>query len=192
MRICVFGAASSKIDDAYVVAVEKLSEELAKRGHTLVFGAGASGLMGAAARGFKRGGAHIIGVIPTFFREESIEIIYKECDEIIYTETMQERKLTMETLADAFITVPGGIGTFEELFEILTLKQLNRHKKPIAIYDFDGYYDEIEVLLKVAIEKKFVPDNCTMLYKCTDSVDEIIDYIENSEYTMSIEEVKNS
>ena len=80
--------------------------------------------MGAAARGMKAGGGKITGVIPNFFREETIEEIYSECDEIIFTDTMQERKKTMEDRADAFIVVPGGIGTFEEMFEVLTLKQL--------------------------------------------------------------------
>ena len=193
MKICVFGAASSKIDNCYVEAVEKLCEELAKKGHDLVFGAGASGLMGAAARGFKKGGAHITGVIPSFFKEESIEAIFEGCDELIFTETMQDRTLTMETLADAFVTVPGGIGTYEELFEILTLKQLKRHSKPIAIYNYDGYFDEFDEVMRVSIEKKFVPENGTALYKNTTSEYELIDYIENEgEFSLSIDDVKNN
>ena len=80
MKICVFGAASAAIDQSYIDAVERLTEEMARRGHSLVFGAGGSGLMGAAARGTKRGGGYIHGVIPNFFREERLESIYGGCD----------------------------------------------------------------------------------------------------------------
>ncbi len=122
MKICIFGAASAHIDDNYIKAVERLGKSLALRGHSLVFGAGGTGLMGAAARGFKRGGGFVHGVIPEFFREEKVELIYEDCDKITYTETMAERKFIMEDEADAFIITPGGIGTFEEFFEVLTLK----------------------------------------------------------------------
>ena len=111
MKICIFGAASAHIDEIYIKAVEELGEKLAKRGHTLVFGAGATGLMGAAARGFKRGGAFVHGVIPEFFRDEQVEAIYGDCDKITYTKTMSERKFIMEEEAEAFIIAPGGIGT---------------------------------------------------------------------------------
>ena len=109
MNICVFGAASSEIDQKYIEDVELMAETLAKNGHSLVFGAGGQGLMGAAARGFKKGGAKITGVIPTFFKEAQVEAIYEECDELIYTDTMRERKAIMEDNADAFVIVPGGI-----------------------------------------------------------------------------------
>ena len=141
LRICVYGAASPSIDEKYIAAAEALGGVLADRGHSMVFGAGARGLMGAAARGAKRGGARIHGIIPTFFKEEDIEAIYTECDELTFTEDMRERKRLMEENADAFIIMPGGIGTYEEFFEILTLKQLGRHKKPIVIYNAFGYYD---------------------------------------------------
>ena len=103
MKICVFGAASNAIDKSYITATEKLGQELAKRGHTLVFGAGGNGLMGAVARGVKSAGGKVIGVIPKFFKEDSIEKIFEECDELIFTETMAERKSTMENLSDAFV-----------------------------------------------------------------------------------------
>ena len=139
MKICVFGASSAHIDQIYIKNVEELGEKLAKRGHSLVFGAGGTGLMGAAARGFKRGGGRIVGVVPTFFRDDGAEQLYGECDEVIYPETMRERKAIMEDLADIFVVVPGGIGTLEELFEVLTLKQLNRHHKGIVIDEINGY-----------------------------------------------------
>ncbi len=179
MNICVFGAASDKIDEKYIKIVEKLGETLGKRGHNLVFGAGGSGLMGASARGCKKGGGEIYGVIPKFFKEEGVELIFEECTELIFTETMRERKAKMEELSDAFIIVPGGIGTYEEFFEILTLKQLKRHKKPIAVFNFEGYYNDIDISMKNAIEKKFIADNCINLYHFSDNIEEIFDYIEN-------------
>lgn len=192
MNICVFGAASSKIEEKYFKATEVLCKSLAENGHNLVFGAGATGLMGAAARGFKAGGGHITGVIPTFFKDENVELIYDECDELIYTQTMQERKFNMENLADAFIIVPGGIGTFEELFEILTLKQLRRHSKPIAIYNIDDYYNLLSDLLSHSTETGFIPNSIEKLYICTDDTEKICDYITNSaNLTLTIDDMKN-
>lgn len=188
MNICVFGAASNEIDKKYMDDIEIMAEKLAKDGHHLVFGAGGQGLMGAAARGFKKGGAKITGVIPTFFKEAEIEAIYDECDELIYTDTMRERKAVMEDKADAFVIVPGGIGTFEELFEVLTLKQLGRHSKPIAIYNCKGYYDKMEAMLNTSIEEGFVRHTCKEIYSYVNNVDELIRYINNNnhcDYTVS-------
>ncbi len=178
MRICVYGAASPTIDNKYILAVEAMGEQLAKKGHTLVFGAGGNGLMGAAARGFRKGNAHIIGVIPQFFKNEGVEAICDFCDELILPETMRERKQIMEDNAEGFIVVPGGIGTYEEFFEILTLKQLCRHKKPIAVYNLFGYYNEIHSAMMSAIDKEFIKDNCKELYFISDNLDDIIKYIE--------------
>lgn len=179
MKICIFGAASAHIDKVYIERVEKLSQELAKRGHSLVFGAGATGLMGAAARGFKRGGGFIHGVIPEFFREENVEVIYDECDEITYTSTMSERKKIMEDDCDAFIIAPGGIGTFEEFFEVLTLKQLGRHNKAIVIFDIQNYYDGLESFMRTVYERKFINFKCYEMYTRFSSEDKIIEYLEN-------------
>ena len=177
MRICIFGAASNLIDDKYVKRTEILCEELAKRGHSLVFGAGANGLMGAAARGFKRGGGKITGVIPHFFKTETVEAIYEECDELIFTETMRERKKVMEDNAEAFVVVPGGIGTLEELFEIITLKQLARHKMPIAFYNIYNYYDKLLGFMDHCEREKFIREGCHNLYLSSDVDNDIINYI---------------
>ncbi len=179
MKICIFGAASAHIDEIYIKAVEELGEKLAKRGHTLVFGAGATGLMGAAARGFKRGGAFVHGVIPEFFRDEQVEAIYGDCDKITYTKTMSERKFIMEEEAEAFIIAPGGIGTFEEFFEVLTLKQLGRHDKAMVIYNIENYYDDLERFMQTVTERKFITFKCNELYAGFDSDEDIINYIEN-------------
>ena len=192
MRICVYGAASPTIDKEYITTVEKMGKILAERGHSLVFGGGGNGLIGAAARGFRDGGGHILGVIPTFFRDETVEEICDFCDELVMPETMRQRKQIMEDNADAFIVVPGGIGTYEEFFEILTLKQLCRHNKPIAIYNIKGYYDDLNEVMKQAIKKNFIRENCLGLYRITEDLDEIISYIEDEEDTVrTIKELKD-
>lgn len=179
MKICVFGAASAHIDEIYIRETELLCENLARRGHTLVFGAGATGLMGAAARGFKRGGGLIHGVIPHFFREEGVEAIYGDCDEITYTATMAERKAKMEDEAEAFVITPGGIGTFEEFFEVLTLKQLGRHNKAMVIFNIENYYDDLEKFMQTVTERKFITFKCNELYSVASSAEEVVSYLEN-------------
>lgn len=181
MEICVFGAAGMNIDNSYIVAIEEMGEFLAKRGHNLVFGAGGTGAMGAASRGFKRGGGKIHGVVPSFFKNDLSEFVNWECDKLTLTETMRERKAIMEDESDAFIITPGGIGTFEEFFEVLTLKQLGQHRKPIAIFNVNGYYDELITAMDVAMEKKFVKDTCKAIYKVFTDLDEMTDYLENDD-----------
>lgn len=177
MNICVYGAASNEIDKKYIELGEKLGEEIAKRGHGLVFGAGGSGMMGALARGVHRYGGKIIGVVPTFFNVDGI--LFDNCTELIRTETMRERKQTMEDLSDAFIMTPGGIGTFEEFFEILTLKQLGRHEKAIVNYDINGYFDPIIDMLNKAIEEKFMTSASKELFYSTTDMNDVLNYIEN-------------
>lgn len=179
MKICVFGAASNRIDKKYMDDCRELAKSLALRGHDLVYGAGGEGLMGAAAEGFKAGGAKIHGVIPQFFIDCGYEGIFKGLDKFTLTETMAERKLIMENEADAFIVTPGGMGTFEEFFEVLTLKQLGRHKKPIAVYNSFGYYTDLEKYIDGIIDLKFVNKECKLLYGVFETHKEIIDYLEN-------------
>lgn len=190
MRICVYGAASPTIDKKYIEITEEMGRQMVKRGHSLVFGGGGNGLMGAAARGVKAEGGHILGVIPRFFDAEDIEAICDFCDEMKQPETMRERKQIMEDNADAFIVVPGGIGTYEEFFEILTLKQLCRHQKPIAIYNIMGYYDSLYAVMIGAIKKNFIKENCLDLFKVTDNLEELFDYIENDTLSYTVKDLK--
>ena len=177
MNICVYGAASDDIAPIYVQQTEILGAELAVRGHGLVFGGGAHGLMGAAARGAASKGGKIIGVAPSFFRTEGI--LFEGCTELIRTETMRERKQLMESLSDAFIMTPGGIGTFEEFFEILTLRQLDRHNKPIGILNVRGYYDPMQAMLQRAIDEGFLRETCKQLYVVSDSPQVLLEAMEH-------------
>ena len=180
MNICVYGAASPEINEAYVEKVENICTELAKRGHNLVFGAGGSGMMGAAARGFKKGGGKVIGVVPEFFKYQKVEALYDQCDETIYTETMADRKSVMEEKADAFMIAPGGVGTLDELFQILALKQLGQMSKQILLLNIDGFYDRIQQWMERSQQQKFLHIGCLDQYMLSDGndIDEIAAYLE--------------
>ena len=131
MNICVFGSSSEQIDKIYLESAEHLGKKIAEKGYNLVFGAGKYGVMGASARGAYSAGGHTIGVTPDFFID--VGVVFDKCSELIVTDTMRERKGIMEDKADAFVICAGGMGTFEEFFEVLTLKQLNRHKTKGAV-----------------------------------------------------------
>lgn len=177
MNICVYGASSNIIDTVYIEACENLGKKMAQRGHTLVFGAGDGGVMGASARGEYAGGGKIIGIAPSFFDVDGM--IFEHCTELIRPETMRERKKMLEEMSDAFIMGPGGIGTFDEFFEILTLKQLSRHTKAIAIFNVNHYFDDLLNMIKKGIECDFIREECRELYKVFDNADDMLDYIEN-------------
>ncbi|MBQ5747123.1 MAG: TIGR00730 family Rossman fold protein, partial [Clostridia bacterium] len=184
--------ASNRIDQSYIEATKMLGEKMAKRGHNLVFGAGGTGLMGAIAEGVSKGGGKVTGVIPSFFLEINVEVVSDHCDEVIYTETMRERKQTMEDLSDAFIMTPGGIGTFEEFFEILTLKQLGQLNKPIVIFNYNNYYVELLDMMDHSIERKFINEGCSSLYSVFEDADKLIDFIEKDEGNkLTVNELKN-
>ena len=195
MDICVFGASSSIIDKTYIEQVEELGRKMANRGHGLIYGAGASGLMGAAARGVYERQGKIVGVVPDFFETEDMGVdgrIFDKCTELIKTDSMRERKRIMEDMADAFIVVPGGIGTFEEFFEVFTLKQLERHNKAIVVLNINGYYDAMIKMLDTAVEHKFLRSACRLLYEVCDNVDDALDYIEKYKpQKINVFEMKN-
>lgn len=177
MKICVYGAASNSINPEYIEMTEELGRQIAERGHSLVFGGGANGLMGAAARGAHEKGGEIIGVTPSFFPVDGV--IYPDCTELIRTETMRERKKILEDRSDAFIVTPGGIGTYDEFFEILTLKQLAQHTKPIAILNINNYYVHMEAFMQNAVDQGFLKEASKKLYKFCDTVDEVFEYLDN-------------
>lgn len=178
MKICLYGASSNNIDKAYIEATEKLGEELAGRGHTLIFGGGAAGLMGAAARGATKGNGEIIGISPKFFDVDGV--LYDKCTEFIYTETMRERKQLLEDMSDGFIIMPGGPGTFDELFETLALRQLGQHNKPIAIYNINGYYNPMGEMLKSAFEGGFMTKEILELAPLFKDETELLKYLEDN------------
>ena len=177
MKICIYGASSNAIDKSFIEAGEQLGKAIAKGNHSVVFGGGAAGLMGAVARGAHSENGEIIGICPSFFNVDGA--LFTECTEMIYTETMRERKQLLDEMSDAFVITPGGIGTFDEFFEIYTLRQLAVHKKAIAIFNTNGYYDPLVDMLNNAIDKSFMPAANMDLLFISDNPDEIIRYIES-------------
>lgn len=176
MNICLYGASSTEIGGSYIAATEKLGELLARQGHSLVYGAGGAGLMGAAARGMKRCGGCVVGVVPSFLKVDGV--LFDGCDEIIFTNTMRERKRIMEERADAFIVTPGGIGTYEEFFEIYTLKQLGQLHKPIVIFNIGGYYDELLAMLRRTVDERFMREASLALIAVVDTPEAVLERLE--------------
>lgn len=179
MNICVFGASSDIIDEKYIDASYKLGCAMAKRNIGLVFGGGNCGVMGASARGEFDNGGYILGVAPTFMKIHNL--LYDNCTKFKYTETMAQRKTYMEDHSDAFIIAPGGVGTFEEFFEVYALKQLGRHNKAIVIFNVDGYYDKLVDMLDHSVEENFVKNESLELFAVFDEIESMLDYLENYE-----------
>lgn len=141
-NICVYCSSSSRIDDGFAPTAQTLGDGLAARRHTLIYGGGTSGLMGVVARAVQEGGSSVVGVIPDKLR--SIEGVARDtADELIVTDTMSERKRIMYLRSDAFVVLPGGFGTLEEFLEVLTLRQLAYHERPVVIVNDNGFYDPL-------------------------------------------------
>lgn len=176
MELCIFGGASDDVPVVYITETERLGERMAARGHGLIFGGGATGMMGAAARGASRRGGSITGVAPRFFDKPGI--LTPLCAELIFTETMDERKNIMEDRADGFIITPGGVGTLDEFFEVLTLRSLGRHKKPVALYNIAGYYDGLIGFLRKMEQDTFISPELWTHLGVYDDADALLDYME--------------
>ncbi len=177
MNICVYGAAGSGIDARFFAAAERLGKLMAERGHSLVFGGGSTGVMGSVVKGVLDAGGTAIGVAPHFFRER--KVLEENCTKFYYTENMRERKFLLEELSDAFVVAPGGVGTMDEFFEILTLKQLGRHAKPITILNLDGYYDSLLKVLKEMEKANFIYGDTLSLYRVFTDEASLLAYLED-------------
>jgi uncharacterized protein (TIGR00730 family) len=174
--LCVYCASSDRLDPKYVAAATELGRELVARGWGLVYGGGKTGLMGAVARAAKASGGRVVGVIPEFMKAK--ELAYDEADEIVTVVTMRERKLLMETRADAFVALPGGFGTLEEIMEILTLRQLNVVKKPCVFLNQDGFYDPLFTLFETMLRDQFFKPSNLDIFRIARTVPEIFSKIE--------------
>ena len=169
--LCVYCASSDRIDPKYAAAAAELGHEMVRRGWGLVYGGGKTGMMGALARAVKKSGGHVVGIIPEFMKER--ELAYDEADELVTVVTLRERKLLMETRADAFVALPGGFGTLEEMMEILTLRQLNVVRKPCVFFNQDGFYDDLLRLFERMLEDRFFKPSNMDLFQVAETVPEI-------------------
>jgi uncharacterized protein (TIGR00730 family) len=154
MRLCVFCGSNAGQDPVYLETARSQGEALAKNGIELVYGGASVGLMGAVADAVLGSGGHVIGVMPQALVDK--EIAHTSLSDLRVVGSMHERKALMAELADGFIALPGGLGTFEELFEVWTWAQLGYHKKPCALLNVAGFYDKLAHFLDDVVERGFV------------------------------------
>jgi uncharacterized protein (TIGR00730 family) len=174
--ICVYCASSTRIDPSYVDLATHVGRTLAERGHTLVSGGGDLSMMGAVARAARAAGAHTTGVIPRQLLE--LEVGDRDADELLVVDDMRIRKGLMDARADAFLTLPGGLGTLEELFEVWVARSLGLHAKPVVALDTDGLYAPLRAQVELMVERGFVRRPATEALQWTSSVEEALDLVE--------------
>ena len=170
--ICIYCGSSSATRLTHRSAAARLGRLLAENGVTMVFGGGRIGLMGLAADAALEAGGRVIGVIPDFLMAR--EVGHAGCTEIHVTGSMHERKQKMAELSDAFAILPGGLGTLDEAFEIITWRQLGLHDKPVVFANIDGYWDPLQALFDNLVREHYVPQQHRKLFETVGSVDEIL------------------
>ena len=162
--ICVFCSSSDSIDEIYFKAAIDLGCQIGDLNLDLVYGGGGIGLMGAVARSVHKNGGRVVGVFPEFFREKDEGFEYVEADELIIAETMRIRKAIMDERSDAFIALPGGVGTLEEAIEIMSMKQLGLTDKPLVFVNTNNFYDGLISNLRKMVSLKFVKSSTLELF----------------------------
>ncbi len=176
-HICVFGSSSEQIDPVYLQEAEKLAQLLVRKGCGVVYGAGKYGVMGAVARGVRAENGVLFGVSPDFFVQ--LDVLTEDYGELVLTPTMRERKALMEEKADAFVICAGGIGTLEEFFEVITLKQLGRHQKPIILLNTRGFYDPMIDMMEQSVALGFMSEKVHRLYTVAETPEQAWAQLEN-------------
>lgn len=172
-HIAVFCGSSSGTDPHFTAQAILLGQTLAKRDIGLVYGGAKVGLMGAVADGVLKEGGKVIGVIPRFLRSK--EIAHEELTQLILVESMHERKTKMSELCDGVIALPGGFGTMDELFEMLTWAQLGLHQKPVAVLNMDHYYDALITFVQTMVERGFLKDINRKMLLVSHDMDDLLD-----------------
>ena len=174
--ICVFCASSTRIAPSYVALAAEVGTELARRGHTLVSGGGDLSMMGAVARAARAGGAHTVGVIPEALL--ALEVSDRAADELVVVADMRARKGLMDSRSDGFLTLPGGLGTLEELAEVWVARFLGLHDKPVVTLDIDGLYAPLRAQVELMVTRGFVRPEAVSALVWTSSVSEALDAVE--------------
>jgi cytokinin riboside 5'-monophosphate phosphoribohydrolase len=173
--LCVYCSSSDAVAPIYFETAEEVGARLARQGYTLIYGGGRIGLMGALARAVHQNGGRVIGIIPEFLRSKGLA--YEAADELVITRDLRERKATMEARADGFVTLPGGFGTLEEALEIITLKQLGQHAKPIVIVNTQDFYTPLLQLMERIYQERFAKPEYRQLYHFASDVGEVFSYL---------------
>jgi uncharacterized protein (TIGR00730 family) len=175
--VTLYCSSSSSLDPHFAVAARAAGELLAKRGITLVYGGGGIGLMGEAARACKAAGGRVEGIITRKFLD--LEQGWTGCDELVVVETMRERKRLLVERADAFLVLPGGLGTYEEFFETLVGRQIGDHGKPIAVLDDHSYYLPLKALIEHAVTERFVREAVWEILHFSTDLESSLDWLES-------------
>ena len=173
--ICVYCGSRSGLNPAYAAAAAQVGHWIGTHGGQLVYGGGKSGLMGIVADAALQSGARVVGVIPKALVEK--EWAHQGCTELYIVDTMHDRKRMMAERADAFLALPGGIGTFEELFEVWTWRQLGYHDKPIGILNVAGYYDRMMEFLASSVTEQFLGDWQMTLLRSSDQYKVLLEFL---------------
>ena len=176
--VCVFCGSSFGTDPAYREAARAIGAGIAKMGFSLVFGGGGLGLMGDVARAVLDGGQDIQGIMPAFL--QALEPGVSPQEKLIITPHMQERKMLMLQMSDAFLVLPGGLGTFDEFFEVVTEAQLGVHAKPIIVVNVKGYFDPLDAMLHATVEKGFAKDSIFKVYYLADGAEAALEILEGA------------
>ncbi|MCD8562720.1 MAG: TIGR00730 family Rossman fold protein [Alphaproteobacteria bacterium] len=169
--ICVFCASSTRVEERYIQEAGEIGRLIALAGKGLVYGGGRNGLMGAVADGALEAGGRVTGVMPDFLAQR--ESLHTELHQNHVVETMHERQAMMQDLSDAFLILPGGLGTLAELFEVITWKQLERHKKPILILNSYGYWGKMLDFLSQARAEHFIHTGGDDLWQVVENITEV-------------------
>ena len=170
--VCVYCGSSNRVDPKFLDAATELGRLLGEAGLRLIFGGGRVGLMGRVADGVLAAGGSVVGIIPRHLHDR--EVAHPGVSELLVVDTMHERKQLMAEQADAFVVLPGGYGTLDEMFEIITWRQLGLHDKPLVLADLFGYWAPLAELLDTIIDTGFAQPECRQLYRTVTSVAEIL------------------
>ena len=178
LSICVFCAAASGLEEVYLDSARLLGKEIGRRGYRLVYGGGNVGLMREVAISVQDAGGEVFGAIPRSLVER--ELAYGPADELVVTETLRERKAEMDNRADAFVALPGGFGTMEELLEVLTLRQLNLHDRPIVLVNVNGFWDPFLAMVREMTAQGFAREGEGALFVVAATAEEAVEMVESS------------
>lgn len=170
--VCVYCGSSDRSADQYLSAAHEMGSRLAQHNITVIYGAGGTGLMGALAEGALRAGGEVIGVIPAYFNTPALA--HPNLTRLEVVNTIHERKARMIEMADAFIALPGGYGTFEELFEVLTWAQIGLHDKPVGLLNTLGYFDPVLKVIQHARQEGFIYEEHQALLTCSENSAELL------------------
>ena len=177
--ITVFCGSSNLVGEKYYAAAHELGEKMARRRWRLVYGGGSVGLMGVLSRAVREHGGQVTGVIPKVLLD--LGVGDRDVSELIVTDGLRERKAIMDERGDAFVALPGGLGTLEEVLEALTLKQLGYHTKPVAVLDLDGFYEPLWTQIQRGIDLGFTKPEFLDLWYPAPDVDALLRYLEGYE-----------